>query len=421
MTDITNLARIGGVDAERTATQLFGMAVEQFAATPINAGLKALYPGESAAPVNRNDGSWHSTDYAASLANSEFRPKLKFLFRVEFLFHDAIMQQFSMQAATWKNKFTFLIKSVDRPKIDFEYEAINQYNFRTQVLKQIKHKALSMAFTDDVGNNVHEFFRFMMMVHSPITRRSVGASDKISDEYAAYSSGNGMLFSDDFGNVNDFAHRGVMNTEVGNAIKAIKVTQLFMVPGNTPSDLDTGAREVSFLFINPRIEAFDLDDVDHAESQGNVFTMQFDYDFMVMGQAHTLQALDPAKSLPAVGGAPGEPQPTGKAGAQSPGENNPYAAILAGVGSRAVQRIVSETIGRKLRLIPGLGSVADTLGGIVQGISKTALGGFINQASARPSREMVIDTSVAGQAKSAYATSTGSFGNDQPAPGVYES
>lgn len=411
MADISQLVKASGIDAKRTAVELFGMAVEDFAAKPLNEALRTITGQPENPPVDRNDGSWYATSYAHSLANSQFRPKMKFLFRVEFLFKDGVLEQFGR--TDWQRNFTFLIKAVDRPKVDFEYEEVNQYNFRTKVLKQIKHRELTMTFIDDVGNNVYEFFRFMMMVHSPITRRSVFATQNIADAHVAYSTGSGMEFSEGLGDINDFAHRGAIGTDIGNVIQAIKVTQIFL---NQTNQLDDAAKQVSFFFINPRVVSFDLDDVNHEVSDPNLFTMQFDYDFMVMSKMDPLEVLPPEKQLPPKGSAPGEAGPVAPSSSQQAGANNPYTAILAGVGARAAQRVTSETIGRVIRQVPGLGSVASTLGGIVQGITRQAINGIgnVNQSFARPSRDVVVDSSTPGADKAKYTTSTGSFGADQP-------
>lgn len=406
MADIKQLLKVGGINTERTATLLFGNAVEEFAAGPINKALRGAF-GQPENPVpNRNDGSWYATSYAHSLANSQFRPKLKFLFRVEFLFKPEVLAQFGATDAQWARNFTFMIRSVERPKVDFEYESINQYNFQTKVLRQIKHRALNMAFLDDVGNNVHEFFRFMMMVHSPITRRSIGASFDIAEATAHYTTGSGMKFSDNPTATNDFAHRGVLKSDVGNAIQAIKVTQMFIQPGKGATDLDTNAKEVAFFFINPRIESFDLDDVSHEVSDPNVFTMSFDYDFMVMSDMRTLAPLPVGKGMPGLSGAPGDAAPTGRSvgSTNSQGGANPYAKILGNVFGRAAQKLTSEFLGSKIRKVPGLGSVADTLGGLVGGsINSTvsgignSVGNSISQSFARPTRDLVTDKSTAGR------------------------
>ena len=395
--DIKQLLKTGGIDAQRTATELFGNAVEDYAAGPLNKALKDAFGQSGTTPVNRNDGSWYATSYAHSLANSQFRPKLKFLFRVEFLFKPEVLRQFSAENAIWAKNFAFLVKSVDRPKVDFEYEEINQYNFRSKVLKQIKHRALTMTFLDDVGNHVHEFFRFMMMVHSPITRRSIGAAHEISSVFAQYNTGSGMQFSKSPMSMTDFAHRGVINTDIGNAIQAIKITQLFMQPGSK-NDLDTGAKEVSFFFVNPRIESFDMDDVSHESSDPSVLTMMFDYDILVMSDMRVLQPLPAGKGMPPVGSAPGEAAPTGRApNAKNPaGGTNPYINVLSSIGSRAATKITNERLGRYIRQVPGLGSVADTIGGLVGSSAKSVIGSSLNQSFAAPTRDVITDRSTLG-------------------------
>ena len=319
---------------------------------------------------------------------------------------------------------------------------MNQYNFRTKILKSIKHQPLNVEFLDDTANNVYEFFRFMMMVHSPITRRSIGASFNIADAYATYNTGSGMQFSNSATVKNDFAHRGVVNSDVGSPIQAIKITQIFMQVGSKPADIDTNAKEVAFFFINPRIENFDLDEMNHDSNELSIMTMKFDYDFMVMSDMRVMQPLGAGKGMPPVGSAPGEAAPTGRATASSKsaagGGNNPYSSILAGVGGKAAQSIVSSTLGKVVRQVPGLGSVADTIGGIVQNSASNAIGSAANSAGgliqgsiadringigssikqsfARPQRAIVSDNSTTGQSGATLIASSG-LGTDQSTPG----
>lgn len=403
MADIKQLLNVGGINTERVATEMFGNAVEQFGAGPLNKALKDAFGKPESTTVNRNDGSWYATSYAHSLANSQFRPKLKFLFRVEFLFKPEVLAMFGQEAATWAKNFAFLVKSVDRPKVDFEYDEINQYNFRTKVLKQIKHRALTMTFLDDVGNNVHEFFRFMLMVHSPITRRSLGSGFNMSDmnNLSHYSTGSGMRFSDSPSSTTDFATRGALPTDIGNALQAIKITQIFVQPG-TGNDLDTGAKEIAFFFVNPRIESFDLDDVSHEASDPSLLTMMFDYDILVMTDMRTLEPIPAGKGMPPVGSAPGDAAPTNRQpGAKNPqGNENPYMKTLAALGGRAATKLTNEVFGKYVRQVPGLGSVADTVGGLIGGGAKSLIGGgsggSVNQSYAAPTRDLVTDNTTAG-------------------------
>jgi len=418
MADISGILKSGGIDLERTATQVFGNVVGDFSKGNLEPGLRSVF-GQPENPMpDRNDGSWSATSYAHSIANTNTRPKLKFLFRVEFLFRPEIIAQYD---ALKNNEFVFSIKAVDRPKVDFQYEEVNKYNFRTKVLKQIQHRELTMSFHDDTGNHVYDFFRIMMMIHSPITRRSNGASHDIAAQVASYNTGHGMLFTEGLAS-NDFAHRGAIDTELGNAIQAIKITQMFLQPSAV--DLSQAAKEVAFFFMNPRIVSFDLDDVSHEVSDPNIFTMQFDYDFMVMADIQELKKIDDSKSHPSLPGAPGEPSPAAGGGTSTPagGGGDPLTRILAGVGGRAAQKIASETIGQSLRKVPGLDGLSTTLGGLVNSTTASAIGNISRSISASASSLMtsqnlitsvpaplLLDTSAFGLNQIGFNSSNGSY------------
>jgi hypothetical protein len=393
MPDIKDLLKKGGVNVERTATELFGNAVEDFSKGKLEPRLKEAFGRGNEAPPNNTApaGEWWATSYAHSLANTNYRPKLKFLFKVEFLFKPQIISEYPELK---DNKFIFLVKTVDRPKVEFEYEEVNQYNFRTKVLKQIRHRELTMTFADDTGNQVYNFFRIMMMVHSPITRRSASASHDIAEQVEAYNSGNGMIFSSDIGRKNDYATRAALNTDIGNAIQAIKITQFFVQPMAGADKIDGAAKEVAFFFMNPRIVSFDLDDVSHESSDPNLFTMQFDYDFMVMAPMRVMKADPPEKRFVGLPGSPGDPMPTGRGAsaagtisakggpAEGGGGENKFTRTLSAIGGRAAERIVGDTFGKYIRQVPGLGRAADTLGGLVGGSVRSGIGDLLGSVSA---------------------------------------
>ncbi len=193
-----NILNDAQITLEKAATDKFGNVVEDF----VKGGLGGFLPAVNEnAPVNRNDGSWYATSYAAGLAGgTSFRPKLKFLFKVEFIFTDAAKAQYrDILSGAGANDFTFMIKAVDRPKVDFEYEEdVNMYNFRTKVLKKIRHRDLTITFMDDVGNRVFNFFRVLMMIHSPITRGQLKRDNSLEKpNNKKLSVGSGMAFNGD--------------------------------------------------------------------------------------------------------------------------------------------------------------------------------------------------------------------------------
>lgn len=404
LTPILNSTKIA---LEKQAADKFGAAVEEFTRGTLGPalGVPAENPAGSSA---RNDGSFYSSSYAAALAGgTSYRPKLKFLFKVEFVFTEEAKRAFPELAKSGSQDFTFMVKSVDRPKIDFEYEDdVNMYNFRTKVLKKIRHRELTMTFMDDTGNRVLDFFRTLMMIHSPITRRQMTrqsassydariAAPTVSDQKL----GNGMNFADpsDF-KTNDTAIRGTVNSEVGNAIQTVRVKQMYVNPGST---INRAVEETIFDFLNARLVSFDLDDLSHEGSDANLITMQFDYDWMEIVNIGAMEKPDgPAYNItvPGIHGAPVDSSPMGGSVSNPQGAGGVIGNILSTQLGRAGQQITSTAINRAVQTIAGKGQFAslissqasNILGGLVGAASKNLGSGLINQAGAALSNINII-------------------------------
>jgi hypothetical protein len=456
MADISQLVKSSGINMERTSTELFGVAVEDFARNKINPAVSGAFGVNNAAAPNRNDGTWHASDYAAGAANSNARPKFKFMFKVQFLFKPNIQNGEVRQLVDLLKKdqnFTYMIKSIDRPKVDYEYEDVNMYNFRTKVLKQIKHRALTLSFIEDVGNSVFHFFKLLMMAQSPITRQSINNYKTLAEVVAAYNSGSGMAF----GVGRDFAQRGVVDSDIGNIIQGIRILQIYM---DHTVGVNDAPKAVAWDFINPRIESFDLEEMSHESTDFNGLTMQFDYDFMVMNELGTITSNPgPDYSNRTWKGAPGDISPTGQGATQTGiganagilgglggngtgsgtgvgGTSGIFGALggagggvagaisstLSNVGARAAQKITSDTLGRQLRTVPGLGGTADLVGGLISQSTQSRLSGMVSnigQSFARPGRSLVAD-SQSPNAVGSYTNSTGGgFGVAQPTPATF--
>lgn len=410
---------------EKAAVDKFGSVVDDFAKNTLG----QFIPGASSAtPDNRSDpNTWYATSYAASLSGAtNYRPKLKFLFKVQFIFTEEAKAAFpEVFAANTSNDFTFMIKSVDRPKIDFEYEEdVNMYNFRTKVLKKIRHRDLTMVFMDDAGNRVFNFFRTLMMLHSPITRRQLlrdRSTTKPDNKTAGPEFGSGMKFSGiqlDGQSASDNAHRGVINSQFGNSIAAIRVKQIFVDPS---SSLANATKMVSFDFVNPRIVSFDLDELTHESSEVNLLTMVFDYDWMEMVDIGTLgTSLTPYNDedkyniqVKGVNGAPSDISPNrqnGASGSDGGGGNSLFNSLGKIVG-RGAQQLSSDLIGKAVRSVAGNGrfassivgaatnALAGPIGGIVSGAVRDGLStGFstVLNPQGRATASSVVDRSTAG-------------------------
>jgi len=151
-----------GVQLQQQVYHKFSSAVDQFTRQPLSdlfgfGGDEGDY-GESIG------GDWRPINYAEDLIT--YQPKHRFMFRVLF----EMDPSFTDLIGGRKEVFQYVIKNIDRPKLNFEYEAVNMYNFKTKVLKTINHEPLSMTLIDDIQDTFHLFFRAYLQAHSPVAR-----------------------------------------------------------------------------------------------------------------------------------------------------------------------------------------------------------------------------------------------------------
>ena len=253
------------------------------------------------------EGVWDSKNWAQDLA--PYIPTQKFDFRVEFEFNPPFNDLF--KGLTNKVNFSdkikneyfsqsivdLLVKKIDRPQVNFEYEDVNFYNYRSKVLKKISHKELTMEFYDDSQGVLFLFFNCLLMAYSPIASpRTEEAFEKpffsgkrfIESAMGLLSSqqfeSTGMNFRKEFsqvlqkrygasvGTLAKNPHSGIENI---NVFKYIKLRQFYNMP--SPDKLVMGGKE--FYFVNPRILSFNFDEVDYANTGDfNFLTVTFDYD-----------------------------------------------------------------------------------------------------------------------------------------------
>lgn len=418
--DISALISRTGIGLEKRAFDAFGAAVEDFRRGPAAQRGTVISSSKPDITQEKTNVSYSSASYAAVLAGgTNWRPKLKFLFKVEFFFTQEAKELLStITGATMNeldnNEFTFMIKTVDRPKVDFEYEDdVNMYNFRTKVLKKIRHRELTITFMDDTGNRVIKFFDNMMLLHSPITRRAKNRIDQYGkpEPYTLNEPGSGMVFSSgpQVAESGDLSHRGVINSPVGTAIESIRVKQMFTDLSAVPGE---NLKQVCFDFINPRIVSFDLDDLSHETSEVNLLTMQFDYDWMeIMDNTITEQSQNTpvfAGVAPGINETPFDISPSKNSSQTSPGGNNTFSRLNKNAG----EPLNTVIINRSQDVSPGGG--ASILNGIFKNTGMKLLRQAVNQAGIRPIRLPIFDSSLSSPRNANVTSSSDSYANVGP-------
>lgn len=367
-TDISGIINSTGVALEREAFQQFGAAVADLGGGRLQDTFAAPQgsPLESGTNTINDEGVWDTTHYAAALVRTdqvEFNPKLKFLFKVSFKFDPGLIdaaRRLGYDMTYLEQSIPFTIRHVDRPKFDYDYEEVNMYNFRTKVLKSIRHREVSFTLYDDVGNNVLNFINLYRKLQQPITRSAQSPTQRHEDY--------GFQFDKSLSSL-DTAFRGVLPGDKKNILQKMTIHQLFVERGNQNGVPASWVKSIDYVFMNPRFTNIDLDDMDHENGGSfNLITIASDFDAMFMDSPKQFkQSLAP--SFP-TGDIPADSTSTGT-NAQGKG-GNPFIDIITNQVQREGTQNVSDLISGTFGLTSGGGSSTSGISSLLDGMGDFA-------------------------------------------------
>lgn len=172
-------------------------------------------------------------------ANNE-TPKYKFNFFVKFNFRTSPPAH---EGGLSIEDNEFAIKQMGRPSPIIQYADINYYGFRTKVATRTDFGVFNMTFYDDGPGRAHDVFETYMSTISPIVNES--SADGITD-------------SQTIGFLPDF-------TELG-PLKNITLIHKHL------------GKKTEYVFQNPKITNFLLDELDMTQSEVTSVNMAFVYD-----------------------------------------------------------------------------------------------------------------------------------------------
>ena len=396
MADISNLLSKNGISLEKQAVDIFSSQIDEFGRMQIGKKLGNIgrglgmqteaTPGALASNLKKN--GFQSSLYAAELV--KYAPKHRFLFKVEFTFAPAY-QKFGNDA---RKVFEYSVKQIDRPTVTFDYEEVNFYNYRTQVLKRINYQPLNMEFYDDQQNEVLSFFEEYRRAHSPMARMKTlnspasfspqnfqeqgmnftSPNDRYTGNYYAASSGH-LAYRDGASRVQEMVY-----------LEKLKIYQVFQ----------NGMKTNVFTFLNPKIQLFDLDDVDAEGGNGNVMRVSFIYDALAIDMVSTEQAgIKNWSSIDLNGGGEiiGPSAPSPMSGPEKP--SGLLTNIALGIGKKIVNATANNAISsvvNKIKLPSQLPGVEATSKRIGQNILGAAVSGRVNQTFAKSTPGISVDS-----------------------------
>jgi hypothetical protein len=322
-------------------------------------------------------GVWQSSKYAGDFIEN-WAPKNKFLFKVRFVFNTPFDSGMGSEAM----EFYYAVKAVDKPKVSYEYDEVNMYNFRTKVLRTMRYDALNITFHDDISNKVLNFFDYYRRCMSPLA------------DFMAHAEGGSPLMEGGGMNFADFkkggprtgqpytASTGHLPNNQYNILKQIELIQIFA----------HGADFNKFVFVNPKITNFDFDDLDHDVSDGNQMTASFEYDGLYVSYANGRE-----------GNFSGLPQTYH--GDNMQGRSPKSLAHRPGGG----------VFGQEKSYLMMPGAIAGGLGGggFITGIGKSLLAGGASYLGARAAQSIskkIMGSSLGGKLQNTAAVVSGGLG-----------
>lgn len=430
MSDVSRIIKGTGVALEQQAFNQFGAAVENQARNlgliggrkvpgvndihgplPNKAGEAPIRAAESA--YYAQSGVWEPTRYAAALTQAEqggLDPKQKFLFKVTFWFDEKINNSAAISTlggnssqSDLSKALTFMVKQIDLPKVNFEYEEVNMYNYRTKVLKSISHRELNFSFMDDVGNSVMDFVNIYRMLLQPMARQNAASWE--SANYADYGFAFQKVLS-----APDSALRGLLPDGAKRILRKIVIHQFYVNRGGSPDgSLDQMIRTNDFVFLNPQLTEMDMGELDHENgSTFNMVTANFAFDGLVVNPnqsvfssdgtyKHKDISLDVRDML--TGPTPSLNINRGSSGIPAGGQRNPFMDIISNQAGRAVSAGITGALSRSAlgRAAGGaLSGVIYPIAGSLGDRTREAIGGW-TQGTAAPNVSYIRDSAVSRQ------------------------
>lgn len=166
----------------------------------------------------------------------------------------------------WKNGFSFLVKSVDRPTVQPVVEELNQYNKKRIIHTGVKYSPVTCVLYDTAdGAAMNMWVQYAQYYIGDYRQDAASYSDDIISSK--------MLGTQ--GNVNTSGYGFGITTPSTGAVDGIN-TQFFF------DRIDVyqvwGGEYTCFQLLNPRINNFDPDDLDYEQSGPAMITVGITYE-----------------------------------------------------------------------------------------------------------------------------------------------
>jgi len=209
----------------------------------------------------------HTAAATFGLTGAQFLnvPKTKFLYYVKFHLARSQTAGSTQGLADWESGLGMVVKNVDRPRVSFETETLNQYNRKRVVQTTHKYEPIMFRFHDTVSDVVNRMFlAYYQFYYSDSKLETGGTSiyDVVTPEGKDIGKWGFQPPAD--------------SSNYGYFFSHITVYQMFSGQYN------------KFELINPKIRDFNPDELDSSSNSSSEIQMSFDYENIIYSPTATL-------------------------------------------------------------------------------------------------------------------------------------
>ncbi len=171
-----------------------------------------------------------------------------------------------------RRSLMFNVKSVDGPKVNFQYDTLNQYNRKRNVYRRVDYDPINIVFHDTMNNSALKFWKYLYELNlrdgrnkSPTYAGEMGSSKQANR--SPYQP-NSLTDKDEFLSSHNFG----LESSIINHTYPIKSLDLFIVH----------AKKYNLIrFIHPKVIAMQHDLFTYESSQPIEISLQFAYETVI--------------------------------------------------------------------------------------------------------------------------------------------
>lgn len=165
-----------------------------------------------------------------------------------------------------RRSLVFNVKQIDGPKVNFQYDTLNQYNRKRNVYRRVDYDPVNVRFLDTMDNSALKMFKYLYEVNLKDGRNRSKAYGGNSNNNKGVYQGNPLTTEDQFLGQHNF---GLDNNIFDTTSYPIKSLDLFIVHGSKYNLI---------RFVHPKIISMDHDVMTYESSAPIEIGMQFAYE-----------------------------------------------------------------------------------------------------------------------------------------------